>query len=305
MPRRSDIVPTPTVPEHRGCYNINKRQFEEHYPGYDYSTYVACSKPVVPKITDAEFRRIYRACTDFFESWALLYFQQDRTRRYELFHCVAECYFDRTITIEIDSYDLITIPMLEMLKDMLTEKFPMWRILFNGEDEYSSIVVYPSLVCVGAEIQPNKLDGALSAAVAGVTDIRQERNRWLTSQISLVEKAVQSRGMQQVLPCKIAAFNGFDENTDSFSLWTLHEFGDFELTRASPDGSTQYIFRLEFGMHSDGTILKRWIDPEDILFRIYCWEVQPKMINGTIVIDDQANHTRFTTDVNLKDIIYI
>jgi hypothetical protein len=272
----------PSYVEYKGLYNVDAGVSEPTIGVWKHGS----RSPIgsFPPLTSTEFEDVRTLMCQTLRTFGR---PLDLTREETdiLYHyVVGDEMVDRTLRVEMPRIECLTDTFVEAVQRDVLAKHTLWRVMIPGESEDTVVMIYPTVVRAGADINGVNWRSNLRTIISRIKTIREASEGPRRRQLEYLKKHI-GAAVRSLGPDKfrlLAAFDNYRGDYQEITLWILYrQTGEwFDLTIREPES---IAVSESFAVRSDG-FFSDYYEPDDSELWLVQW-VLPVGFRGPIVVD--------------------
>jgi len=279
----------PSVDEFEGIFNLNKN---DHSKSPYSDEEVLCTASSIPDLTRDEQVQVLIAVADTIKTSGksifvpLLDYPNPAGPKDFL---IVQHDVDRTISIEWSSHSIVTLNVIEGIKNVLAHDFPLWRVILFGRSKMTKIAIYADCVQFHSSLAGDGLAGKLKRAMDFEQNEFDNTVGLKLKQHTHVEKNFKKRFnaiQTSMSPQIVFHFDRYALDEGDSVFWVFHRMSscfDIELLNES------YAFSKAFEVSSTGELAGLYDLGDDCFGYLIEVVVKKKLLGDTVIIRDEQN----------------
>jgi hypothetical protein len=260
----------PSLVEHRDYYNLRTEDVPAEVRGRPGICFRSAKQ--LPPLDLREFERMQELVYGFLHRHGRFpNLREDVGRFYEF--CVGDELIDRTISVELPNFRVLTPAFIEGLQKEVLAENPLWRVHILTEEPGNAVMVYPNVVRVGVAPPSANVVAELNKAIereVAARDVREGPDRRQLAYLApKVREALKNLDVAPFIV--LGVFDNCSGDTKKVTIWLLfrseivpdlvieepREIAVGTHRRVRPDGTLV----PEFGRERTDVWLEQWVLP--------------------------------------------
>jgi hypothetical protein len=211
---------------------------------------------------------------------------------------------DRTLLVDMPDFGLLNEGLLHRLQKEMLGKHPWWRIALVGENEATSVMVYPEVIRVGNRPATSNVDQALHELDSEVRTLRRKRLEPKRREIEYLRRKIPA-AIQQIgnKPFQVIGISDeYQGDRSRMTIYLLLKGTDRDVISVEGPEGPSHIWRSSaFGLDAKGKIMSNIGVPETAAFCIVPW-LPPSDYRGPVTMVETETGAQHVYEIKSEDI---